>query len=58
MPSKYANFLPCEMIAKKALVVGTPPRGLRAEELRVVKFRTIGEWYRALKNLGELLGEL
>ncbi|UXD22786.1 hypothetical protein IPA_08230 [Ignicoccus pacificus DSM 13166] len=58
MSSKYAAILECPIVAKNALIIGTPPKGLRAEEARVYKFKTVGEWYSLMKRIKELLGEL
>jgi len=58
LSARYASILDCEIITRKALVVGTPPRGLRAEVLRIVKYRTMGERGKLLASLGELLSQL
>ena len=58
LSSKYASIIDCNIVSEKALVIGSPPKGLKAGRLKVVKYKTLGERARLLASLDELLSQL
>ena len=58
LSSKYSRLLDCNIVAEKALVIGSKPVNLKAEKVVIYKFRTIGQQYHYLSKLEELLESL
>ena len=57
LSSAYASITCCEILAQRALIIGSRPPGLRALYEVHYKYKTLGERNRLLKNIKELIRE-